>query len=832
MTEGSDERGLSEAEAALRLKATGYNELPRSTAWHVARRVLEPAREPMFLLLLGAGFLYWLIGEIADAAVLGVFATLSVSIALIQRGRSERALRALKELSAPRATVRRGGQLLRIPGREVVEGDVLVLQEGDRVAADGLLKSADALLADESLLTGESMPVQKSAALQEGEGEHARVYSGTLIVRGAGVARVVATGGASRLGEISSHLAQIKEVPAGVQAETKHLVRVFATTAVVLILLAMLLHYRSFGNWPQALLAGIALGMSMVPEEFPLVLTVFSVMGARRLAAARVLTRRPATIEALGAATVLCTDKTGTLTQNRMTLVHLSGGGASWNSGTSLTAPGGTPDSLRALLELALQATARDSRDPLDDAIRRHAQASSVEWPEAGQFVRLFPWRADTPVVVQVWRLTPGRVRVVAKGAPETIADWCRLDEAGRQDLMRDVHALAASGTRVLAVAVADVADAPVEDPSSLSFALGGLLGFLDPLRPSARPSVAACQLAGLRVMMLTGDHPVTASSIASDAGIAPGRTILGPDLEAMDSSTLENSLKGVSVIARLRPEQKLRIVEALRSNGEVVAMTGDGVNDAPALKAAHIGVAMGGRGTDVAREAASIVLLDDDLGAMVSALRLGRRIYDNLRKASGYILAVHVPIAGIALVPLVLGHPMILTPMMIALMELLIDPACSLVFEAEEAESDVMRRPPRDPRKRLLDRRQVVRSLTQGGLALAVLCGVYLWMHSRQASVESLRSGVLFVLFGANLCLVLVNRSFSADWGAMIGHRNAVVRWGLALSSLMLLILFGWPAARSLAGLALPTWEQFVVWVVALMVLVVALQRSKKILG
>jgi Ca2+-transporting ATPase len=801
--------GLTELEARQRLLRDGYNEVTTTRRGARLLRQLEILREPMFGLLVGAGVLYALIGEPVDAAVLGVFATVSVSIAVIQRGRSDRVLAALRDLSSPRALVIRDGVRQRIPRRDVVAGDLLVVNEGDRIPADAVLVAGEDVLADESLLTGESVPVRKRAVAmaaatpaRPGGEDLPQLFSGSLVVRGSGLAVTTATGARAEVGRLDTVIQQIRPVRAGLEAQTRRLVVGFALVGLGVSGLAVVILGLTRGDWLDALLAGVALAMSLLPEELPLVLAVFTVMGAWRLSRSRVLTRRPAAIETLGAATVLCTDKTGTLTCNRMSVASLRCGAAQWNADMVAT-----PDdtTLRDLLHAALMAVRPDSVDPMDQAVVELAARFGLAAVDGRQLIRTYPLRSDRPFIVQAWQQQGGRVTLAAKGAPEAMARLCGLQAAELAAALADAQRLARQGIRVLAAGIGELPDAaalPVE-ASALRLKWQGLVGFVDPLRASVPAAIADCHAAGVRVIMITGDHPATAAAIAAQAGIPGVVTLSGADLDLLDDGALAAAINTVNVFARIRPEQKLRLVEALKAAGHVVGMTGDGINDAPALKASHIGIAMGARGTDVAREAAALVLLDDDFSALADAIRLGRRIYDNIGKAIGYILSVHVPIAGIALLPILLGQPMVLNPMLIALLELLIDPACSVIFEAEPAERNVMRRPPRNPAAPLISSRFVLRSFSQGIAAFAFVAGIYLWYTTHGASTQFSRSVTLLMLLVANACLVVSHRNQGASLRPAPGPGNLALRWGMVIATLVLAVLFAWPPARGLLQLA-----------------------------
>jgi Ca2+-transporting ATPase len=776
--------GLGEADAQARLRAEGYNELPQPDRRTPFRIALEVLREPMLSLLLVGGIIYLALGDLKEAIVLVVFATMSIVITVVQETRTERVLEALRDLTSPRALVIRDGKRRRIAGREVVRGDLIVLAEGDRVPADGVLLQCHDLQADESTLTGESVPVRKvawddrhgSELRRPGGDDLPQVFSGSLVVRGSGLAEVIAIGARSEIGKIGQSLAGLETEPPRLQAQTRRVVRLFAIFGGGVSVLAVLLYGFMRGGWLDAVLAGIALGMSMLPEEFPVVLTVFMAMGAWRISLARVLTRRAAAIETLGSATVLCTDKTGTLTENRMTIVELrTMDGQAFHplSGTEM------PAAFRTISEFGLLASTPEPFDPMERAFHALASSEASHRHPNWKLVHAYGLRPDLLAVTHIWQPDDRRDYVVAaKGAPEAIAGLCRLGATGRAALTRSIDAMASDGLRVLGVAHATHAGTNWPDtPRELKFEFLGLVGLADPLRGSVVEAVRECRSAGIKAVMITGDYPATAKAIAQQAGLEHGTPITGEQLEKLSDVELAKRVETTSIFARIMPEQKLRIVSAYKGNGEIVAMTGDGVNDAPSLKAAHIGIAMGGRGTDVAREASAIVLLDDDFGSIVKAIRLGRRIYDNLRKAMSFIFAVHIPIAGLALLPLLFGLPILFGPIHIAFLEMVIDPVCSLVFEAETEEDDVMRRPPRAPDEPLFTRALVVWSLLQGTLAFAVVAAVYLLALQSDMPVPEVRALTFFSLVVVIVSLILVNRAFSASlWTALRRPNRALV--------------------------------------------------------
>jgi len=826
-------RGLTAAEALTRLKSEGPNELPHAGGRSIARLIVDVLREPMLLLLLAGGAIYLVLGDLGEALLLAALASASVAITIVQEARTERVLDALRDLSSPRALVIRDGARIRIAGREVVRGDAIVLAEGDRIAADAVIVQSDDLLADESLLTGESVPVRKFAAASERQGAAEpdgdnlhQVFSGTLVVRGTGLAEVTATGIRTEIGKIGQSISSLERETPRLQQQTQRLVTIFAVIGAIVVIITILLYGLYRGGWLDGVLAGIALGMSMLPEEFPVVLTVFLAMGAWRISQARVLTRRAAAIESLGAATVLCTDKTGTLTENRMTVARLVlPDGTAFQPGRDSPSRG-IPDAFRALVDTGILACAPQPFDPMEKAIHLLGAAGG----QGRHLALAYGLRPDLLAMSNVWRFSANPACVVAaKGAPETIGALCRMDTSDLAGLSQRIDALATEGLRVLGVAQAswDKPDLP-RSQHDFSFTFLGLIGLADPLRPGVTSAVAECRSAGIEVIMITGDYPATASAIARQAGLDPERILIGTELTDTDDAELVRATRSRTAFARIMPHQKLRIVNVLKAAGHIVAMTGDGVNDAPSLKAAHIGIAMGGRGTDVAREAASVVLLDDDFGSIVKAIRLGRRIYDNLRKAMSFILAVHVPIAGLALLPLLTGLPVLFGPVHIAFLEMIIDPVCSLVFEAETEESNIMQRPPRAPDEPLLPRALILWGGLQGGLAFA-LTGTIFWIASHAGMPASeVRALTFFSLVLVIVSLIFVNRSFSSSLIAAFTRPNRILIVVVAFVVSVLTLSLTWPAAAKLFGFGPLHADDLSITVAAAMASLVLLELSK----
>ena len=803
--------GLSTAEAQLRLARHGFNELNPPHVrrlWHIAAEVL---REPMFLLLIAAGGIYLSLGDAKDALMLLFFVLLIIGLTVFQQRKSERVLEALRDLSSPRALVIRNGKQQRIAGREVVPGDLLLFKEGDRVSADAVLLSCNDMFADESMLTGESVPVRKhpgsadTAARQPGGDGQPFVYAGTILVQGSGIGLVTATGKSSAIGQIGKSLESAQSGVPPLYIQTRRLVRRLALTAGMLSLVLVIVYGIAHGHWMDALLAGISLAMASLPEEFPVILSVFMALGAWRISRSNVLTRRLDAIETLGATTVLCVDKTGTLTENRMVIRKLYSGGRMLQVDTRSD----LPEPWHELVEFGILASEREPFDPMERALHelgKRTLGGTGHLHQEWALVHEYSLTPELLAMSHVWKGDGHEHHIVAaKGAPEAVIDLCHLPETETRAIEQVAAEMAGQGLRVLGVARARLKPGPEPEPRwpaqqhDIEFSFVGLLGLQDPLREDARESIALCHEAGIRVVLITGDHANTAQAIACELGLPCGKAMSGSELDNMPDETLRISVHDVNVFARIVPQQKLRLVEAFKANGEIVAMTGDGVNDAPALKAAHIGVAMGKRGTDVAREAAGLVLLNDDFTSLVATIRLGRRVYDNLRKAMSYALAVHIPIVGMALLPVLLGQPLLLLPAHIMFLQMIIDPACSIFFEAEAEEQEIMQRPPRQAHEALFGGTLLTSSLLQGGVALMIAAAIYFWAVSHGHDENTVRALVFIAMVAGNIALVFSNRSLGASWQGAWSGENPVLWWIVLGGSAGLALVLSVPMLRDL---------------------------------
>jgi Ca2+-transporting ATPase len=808
--------------------------LPVSRPRGALRLLRDVVTEPMFLLLVACGAIYMLLGDLQEALMLLGFVFVVMGITFFQQRRTERSLEALRDLSSPRALVVRDGGNHRVAGRELVRGDHVLLAEGDRVPADMQLIEAANLAVDESLLTGESAPVDKVAGTSASGGtmdpsvdiaaaaaqvsspaanDPAWVYSGTLVTRGTARGVVAATGERSALGRIGKSLAGLGNESTPIQIETGRIVKRIAIVGLLLAAALAIVFGLTQGDWLHGVLAGLTLAMAILPEELPVILTLFLGLGAWRLAQENVLARSIPAIELLGATTVLCVDKTGTLTANRMAVRRLwteAAEGEMLDAAAANTAP--LREAFHEILEFAVLASHRRAFDPMEAAIveaGKRVLAETEHLHADWTLVEDYALSGEMLAMSRVWQ-SPDHQEwmIAAKGAPEAIADLCHLDRDRQGRITEEVAVMAADGLRVLGVARASFkSEVLPADQHDFAFEFLGLMGLEDPVRADVPAAIAECQAAGIRVVMITGDHPATARSVARQAGLpATGDVMTGAELEALDDTALRERLADTHIFCRVQPEQKLRLVQAFRARGDIVAMTGDGVNDAPALKAAHIGVAMGARGTDVAREAAALVLLNDDFASILTAVRYGRRVFANLRKAIVFVVAVHVPIVGLSIIPVLMGWPMLLMPVHILFLQLIIDPACSVVFEATPLEADAMKSGPRRPDMRLFDATVLVRGLWQGAGLLVMLVAVYAGACAWSGSEDIARALTFTVLVLSNLGLIYANRSWGVNFTGATGTSNRYFWWISGATVGLLGIVLGIPAVSSLFVFGQPT--------------------------
>ncbi|MEY3346968.1 MAG: hypothetical protein RIR40_693 [Actinomycetota bacterium] len=788
--------GLSSIEAQALLVKYGENSIDKAREKSLYSTVLELLKEPMLLLLVAAGAISLALAELVDGILLLFTIFIILGITIYQTQKTEKALKALSELTMPLAIVIRDGLEIRIPSKNIVPGDVVILREGDRISADAKLTVATSFHVDESLLTGESLPISKNIGDV--------VFTGSLVVRGHGKAEVFATGPNTQLGKIGKSLTEIREEKTNLQKSVERIVRVVGIAALITVFAVFGIYGTTRGNWLEAGLAGISVAMALIPEEFPVILTIFMALGAWRMAKVKVVARRPAAIEALGGISVLCVDKTGTLTENRMKISEIHTDSIIWKENDSISGL------LTEVIEIASMATPVSAFDPMDIAFQNLAKILPSRNFSSLKSKSEKPLSKDNLFYTHVWQDSNTSAEIHAiKGAPEQIAILCNFDTKRKINFLEKVSLEASRGFRTLAIAKSN---------DGINFEYLGLALLSDPIRIGVPAAVSECSKAGIRTIMITGDHPSTAITIAKNIGLESQNCLTGSEIDELSDFELSEKISSCSVFARVTPHHKLRLVRLLQENGETVAMTGDGINDAPALKAANVGIAMGQRGTDVAREAASLIITDDNFTSIVEGIRRGRAIFSNIQKALIYVIAVHIPIFGMALIPVLNSEwPLVLLPALIAFQEVIIDPASSIVFEAEEPDKKSMERLPRGKSKSLVGSREVIIGVLQGFSVLLVTFLVY-WISLLNYNSEELSRSLTYAsLLLSNLFLVLSNRSQRLSIIASFKERNnpAILPISL-LAAGILLALLNIPFLAESFDLEQLNFQQYVIVILA----------------
>ena len=798
--------GITSAEADRLQMQYGKNELTQHKKDSFFTKVIHIMCEPMFLLLIVAAIIYFVLGEPRDGAIMLIFVIGIISIDVIQQWKTDKTLNALKDLSAPHATVIRDGQETVIASADIVPGDVMMIYEGVKIPADGIIVKCNDLCVDESSLTGEAEGVWKvnseNAKITSDYWRNDYCYAGTLVTQGTGTVLVDRIGTETEYGKIGKDVAAAPDEQSPLQRQTGKLVKTCAGIAGILFALVGVFTYinipdHAFGSrLIESVLSGITLAMAMIPEEFPVILTVFLSMGAWRLAKKQSLVRKMSSVETLGSVSVLCVDKTGTITMNQMTVQE------TWvQNGNDHT-----------LIETMGLGCETDAYDPMEKAMLAYCNGLGIskDYLFSGELVYEYAFSNELKMMGHVWRRN-GRIIIAAKGSPERILSICNMTDVQRKTAEEKTIEMSKEGLRVIAVATA-APDSEGDVPKNITdcrLTFCGLIGLADPPRQSVKTDIAVCRAAGIRVVMITGDNGITASSIARKIGMDHSENIITGDmLNEMSDEKLCESVKNVSIFSRVVPEHKMRIVKAFKVNGEIVAMTGDGVNDAAALKYADIGIAMGKRGSEVSREAADLILMDDNFTTIVETIKDGRRIYDNIRKAVGYVFTIHIPIAFASLLAPILGiapAALMLLPLHVVLLELLIDPTCSIVLERQPAENDIMARRPRDPKEKLLSIHILTKSVIQGIVLFAASFGTYFAvLDSNPANAPVARAMALVIIMLSNLLLVQVNSSehnFAIQ--SLIRLVNDRIMWTVNIGTLLMIAVILYTPLSSFLKLA-----------------------------
>lgn len=784
--------GLTQAQVKEKIAKEGYNEVPQSGN-NFLKILLELILEPMVMLLVISVVIYISLGDIKEAMLIGFSVLMVISITLFQEQKTQKSLEALKELSKPFAQVIREKTQKTIPAREVVTEDILILSEGDRVPADALILSCTNFTIDESILTGESVPVEKCAQKTQKYTKQNIAYSGTLVTKGQAYAKVIAIGSKSAIGKIGQSLNSIDIEKTQIQKEISILIKYLAFFAIIFCIILAIIYYVNYKDILNSILAGITLAIGALPEELPIALTLFLAIGAWRLSLKKVLARRMSAIETLGSCDILCIDKTGTITQNKMYIEEVFSNNKTYKINKEI------PPHITDVIFYGKLASSLNPYDPLDVAF--HNSAKSQNLNHRLKLIREYPFKSHLFTVVNVYD-DKNKYLIAAKGSPEAIIKYCKLPSKTGKNLEKQAQIMAENGYRVIAIAKGNYdKNKPLpEKRYHIDFQFLGFVGLIDPVRPTIKDTIQTCFNAGIRTILITGDYPQTAINIAKTIGLKnPENYIRGDKLETLNKTQLKTYAENTNVFARVMPDQKLKIIKALKNNKHVVGMTGDGVNDAPALKAANIGIAMGKNGTDVARESASLVLLNDNFSSITDGIRLGRRIYNNLQKSVSYIFAVHVPIIGLSILPILFGMPTLLFPAHIVFLELIIDPTCTLAFESEPEHKSIMNEKPRDIKQPIFSKKNILFSIIQGLSVFMIIFLIYGFCLQLNLDINLSRTITFVSLVIGNLILILVNISNESTIHRLLKPRNPILSIVSLSAVIMLLFSIYVPVVRNL---------------------------------
>lgn len=787
-------QGLSDEQVQEARKLHGENQLSQQEDTGFLHSIVSILKEPMIVLLLAAATIYFITGNLDD----GIFMTLAIvlvaAISLYQESKSRNALKALRTLTQPKSKVIRNGILTDVSSSDIVLGDIIVVEEGTSVPADGIILQANDFEVNESILTGESLPVIKNEAAED-----KNVYQGTWVSGGLAICEVTAIGNQTKLGKIGKILESIDEEETPLQQQINHFVRLMAFTGIFIFLIVWGINFFRSRDVLDSLLKALTLAMSILPEEIPVAFTTFMALGAWRLMKMGIIVKQTKTVETLGSATVICTDKTGTITENKMSLAKVF----DWDSQKIISGDNLFSTEAEAIIQYGMWASEPIPFDPMEVALHEaYTKLNGIDERPNYSMRHEYPLGGHPPMMTHIFENSAGQRIIAAKGAPEAIMQVAHLSEADKTIITQQVHALAAEGYRVLGVGVAEYAgnDFP-ERQQSIRFACKGLIAFYDPPKKNMESVLNAFYQAGIDVKIVTGDNAATTATIAGQIHFKGAeQTLNGQDLMDMPDETLKEKVKDIFIFSRMFPDAKLKIINALKANGEIVAMTGDGVNDGPALKAAHIGIAMGKKGSEIAKQASSLIVIDDDLGRMVDAIAMGRKIYVNLKKAIQYIISIHIPIILTVFIPLALNwkYPSIFTPVHIIFLELIMGPTCSIIYENEPIEKNLMFQKPRPFTTTFFNLRELTTSILQGLMITAGTIFIYLFAVQSGYSEPLTRTMVFTTLITANIFLTLVNRSFIYSVLTTATYKNNLIPVIITITILLTAALLLFPPFTS----------------------------------
>lgn len=808
ITQNLDIQGLSDQEVLTAREQYGKNILQykqENTFFDTFKRIIQ---DPMLLLLLVAASIYFISGKIGDGIFLTIAIVFQTSISLFQYSRSKNALEKLKDLSQPHCKVIRNGKTIAIKSEELVVGDFLMVEEGTLITADGDIIHSHDFSVNESILTGESLAVSKDKTK-----ENHSVYSGTTVVSGLAIVTITAIGNNTQLGKIGSSLESIAEEKTPLELQIANFVKKMAITGAVVFVIVWGINYWNTQEILHSLLQSLTLAMSILPEEIPVAFTTFMALGAWRLMKQGIIVKQMKTVETLGSATVICTDKTGTLTENKMSLAQLYL--LSENKIFKPTEPLNDPE--RALIAYAMWASEPIPFDPMEKALYLSYQETALsDLRSAFQLVHEYPLSGQPPMMTHIFKNQSGQRIIAAKGAPEALLNIAPLSSAEKENITQAMAALALDGFRILGVGVSDFAgeEFPAQQ-QELPFRFLGLLAFYDPPKPNIQKVLQEFDDAGIVVKIITGDNAETTQAIARQIHFkGSDNAISGDELMALSENQLQSTVMNTHIFTRMFPDAKLKIINALKANQQIVAMTGDGVNDGPALKAAHIGIAMGKKGTEIAKQAASLILLEDDLYKMVVAVAMGRKIYTNLKKAIQYIISIHIPIILTVFIPLALGwlYPNIFSPVHIIFLEIIMGPTCSIIYENEPIEKNTMQQKPKALSNTFFNARELSTSILQGLVITAGTLLMYQYSVHQEYSEALTRTMVFTVLITANIFLTLINRSFYYSIFTTLQYKNNLVAFIILITVAIVAFMLYLPPVTQFFEFEQPNFSQLAI--------------------
>ncbi|MCF6128725.1 cation-translocating P-type ATPase [Flavobacterium sp. AS60] len=781
-------KGLSNDEVIASRKKNGSNSLEHQHKNHLLISILEMVKEPMFLLLVAAASIYYITGDYGDGIFMTTAILLVAAISLFQEARSRNAIDALKKLSQPKSKVIRNGEVIEILSEEIVVGDSIQVEEGTFIPADAVIIQSNDFSVNEAILTGESLSVFKSES-----SEIKQVFQGTIVATGLAICEVTAIGNQTSLGKIGKSLESIEEEKTPLQLQITNFVKKMSIIGLVIFGIVWVLNYYHSNSVLDSLLKALTIAMSVIPEEIPVAFTTFMALGAWRLMKMGIITKQTKTVETLGSATVICTDKTGTITENKMSLAQLYvfDSNAIFDTNEKLNTEA------EEVLSYAMWSSEPIPFDAMEIAVHEaYAKLESVDERPNFKLIHEYPLSGKPPMMTHVFEDNKGKRILAAKGAPEALIEVSNLSDKEKKQVLTAMEAMAKEGYRVLGIGIADFSGKEFpKTQQEFKFSFKGLVAFYDPPKANIQEVFETFYKAGIQVKIVTGDNAATTSTIAQQIGFKDADKVLnGDELMAMDEATLKAKVMETAIFTRMFPDAKLKIIQALKDSGQIVAMTGDGVNDGPALKSSHIGIAMGKKGTEIAKQAANLILIEDDFSKMIDAIAMGRKIYINLKKAIQYIISIHIPIILIVFIPLALGwiYPNIFTPVHIIFLEIIMGPTCSVIYENEPMERNLMLQKPRPLTTTFFNLKEITISIIQGLVITLGLLLVYYYCVDSGYSESYTRTTIFLTLIASNIFLTLENRSFYYSVLTTIRYKNNLVLMIIGITiSITSLLLF-----------------------------------------